>query len=489
MKRQHHSETVSHIFQVISESNERYARLIGKHDESWVDLKKFLLTKTGEIEIAKSLRPHIFMTEPRQWAKRCYDKGVKYLGVDLTACYDLVKELKDKKSIALDDRNASIYDQLKSFSHNYYPNGLIKEQKNGSKTMLSRVDDNIDKYFSKSIPYQEEHIYKNMLCEDPIFLAYIGEFSELSSFMNMRFQKNPFNTLGSKGMSIDDIAYKMFNESSRLLLIMNQRYVVSLTRKYRNRGVEFSDLIMEGALGFLQGIRRYDPERNVRVTTFVHWSIKQYASRSAATGDRLIYVPFHITEVMNKIATIRTKLRADGIIPTNEQILFYLLDDRLKHIPQNLINTLDELEPYKTGQLDKWIEKSSEHKKVYQKVIYLFLAWIDNVKAFNLPYIEITDNPEAINFTGDVTSIDKADVLTRVLEDIRLWLNKEVCENAGDAYLEFVRRSEKRVTHTLKTSINKKYELDTIKIDDIVLYVDANRDSLKDRFEVVSEYL
>jgi RNA polymerase sigma factor (sigma-70 family) len=485
MKRQQHSETISHIFKGISESNARYARLIHKHNPAWVDLKKNLLTKEGEIQIARVLRPHIFFTEPKQWAKRCFDEHKLYLGVNLNACLDLIHRLSDKEFLSIDGTDVTVMAELKLFEHNYYPNGLVEEQDGRFKL----TDASVEKYFFKSIPYQALYLYEIKLCEDPVFLDYLGCFAEMDCFLDMRFVKDPFNTLGRKRLAIPLIAEQLFDESARLLLIMNQRYVVSLTRKYRNRGVEFSDLIMEGVLGFLQGIRRYDPERGVRVTTFVHWSIKQFASRAAATGDRLIYVPFHITEVMNKIATIRTKLRSEGVIPTNEEILFHLLNDRLKHIPQNLINTLDEVSPYAAGGLAEWRKMSIVHEHTYKKVICMFLAWLDSVKAFNLPYIEISDNPEAINFTGDVGNIDKVEVFQQTLNGIQVWLDQRLCANAGRAYLEFMSRSKKRVTTTLKNQINKEFKLDKIKIDQILSYVDEHRDEIKSQFNTIADYL
>ncbi len=117
---------------------------------------------------------------------------------------------------------------------------------------------------------------------------------------------------------------KVFNEyeqAKRDLSGGNLRLVVSIAKKYRNRGLPFLDIIQEGNTGLMRAVDKYEYKRGYKFSTYATWWIRQAITRAIADHARTIRVPVHMIETMSKLRTIQKHLLQElGREPTIEEI-------------------------------------------------------------------------------------------------------------------------------------------------------------------------
>ncbi len=154
---------------------------------------------------------------------------------------------------------------------------------------------------------------RTMLDED-----FLAMKDELSGIQSLCLEKS--DALGGRLKSIHRV-FSEYEDAKRKLSGGNLRLVVSIAKKYRNRGLSFLDIIQEGNTGLMRAVDKYEYKRGYKFSTYATWWIRQAITRAIADHARTIRIPVHMIETMSRLRNISKELLQDlGREPTIDEI-------------------------------------------------------------------------------------------------------------------------------------------------------------------------
>jgi RNA polymerase sigma factor (RpoD-like family) len=180
-----------------------------------------------------------------------------------------------------------------------------------SEYQKTQFDDAVGAFF------KEMARYPLLKAEEEVELArrvrFLIEVEEIQRGLQKRLKRQPNREELSAelGISEKQLEHQLYlgRVAKRKMIRSNLRLVVSIAKRYLNRGLPFLDLIQEGAMGLNRATEKFDPDKGYKFSTYAYWWIRQAITRAIANDARTIRLPIHIVEKLNKLKKYQRELK------------------------------------------------------------------------------------------------------------------------------------------------------------------------------------
>ncbi|MEB3179583.1 MAG: RpoD/SigA family RNA polymerase sigma factor [Nostocaceae cyanobacterium] len=173
-------------------------------------------------------------------------------------------------------------------------------------------------------------------------VRFLEQVEEIKATLNQELNRSPSKVEVASQLELTDkqLDHRLYlgRVAKRKMIRSNLRLVVSIAKRYLNRGVPFLDLIQEGAMGLNRATEKFDPDKGYKFSTYAYWWIRQAITRAIANDARTIRLPIHIVEKLNKLKKAQRELKQKLGRNPNEAELAQLLE-----IPAEQLRQLQQL--------------------------------------------------------------------------------------------------------------------------------------------------
>ena len=223
-------------------------------------------------------------------------------------------KLTDKNTydidLALDEDTATIDEDLKLVEAEYSAGD--RENPEASNRRKIPLEDNIGAFFKEMARYPLLTAEEEITLANDVKMMLEVEKNRQKLIKEQEEKPSKSKLVAAMGLEserqLELLLYKG-KVAKRKMIRSNLRLVVSIAKRYLNRGVPFLDLIQEGAIGLNRATEKFDPNKGYKFSTYAYWWIRQAITRTIANDARTIRLPIHIVEKLNKLKKAQRNLK------------------------------------------------------------------------------------------------------------------------------------------------------------------------------------